>query len=160
MPRLIAGVILSMTRVQLAVASMDSAGCALPTWKLVTKAVVPRGLDPLLVMEKLLSAVGAVDTIVIHQPEAPAVLLRRYAHDTVMLVQPPHPKSRALWTPLMPKDWAPLLSAHWRVVDLVYAHVLREYQSSILRDRTHGDANSVEEFFEQFKYRPQAPATQ
>jgi hypothetical protein len=113
----------------------------------VTSALVPRGLDPLVVLEKLLSAMGEVDTILIHQPEARAVLLRRYAHDAVVLVQPSLVKSRMLWTLLIPKDWAPVLMAHWRVVDLVYAHARREYQAQ------HCAADATD-FFEQFRYRP------
>ena len=77
MSRLVAAVTLSMTKVQVAVAFKNGPGCALPTWKLVTKAVVPRGLYPILVMETLLSAVGEVDTILVHQPEARPLLLRR-----------------------------------------------------------------------------------
>jgi hypothetical protein len=152
MSRLVAGVILSTTRVQVAVASMDTS----PNWKLVTSAVVPRGLNPLLVLENLLSAVGEVDTILIHQPEARSVLLRRYAQDTVVLVQPAHAKSRVLWTKLMPKDWASLLMAHWRVVDLVYTLARREYQVAAIGERSAGDkhVSSAADFFERFKYRP------
>jgi hypothetical protein len=147
MSRLVAGVILCMTRVQLAVASMDTSGRPMLNWKLVTSAVVPRGLDPLVVLEKLLSTVGEVDTILIHQPEARSVLLRRFAQYIVVLVQPPHAESRVLWTPLVPKDWAPLLMAQWRVVDLVYTHARREYQAAAIGERSAGASSA--DFFEQ-----------
>ena len=152
MSRLVAGVILCMTRVQLAVASMDTSGRPMLDWKLVTSAVVPRRLDPLVVLEQLLATVDEADTILVHQSEARAVLLRRFEQRTVMLVQPPHAKSRVLWTPLMPKDWAPLLTAHWRVVDLVYTLARREYQVAIYTE--HRDASSAADFFDRFKYRP------
>ena len=147
-----------MTRVQLAVASMDTSGRPMLNWKLVTSAVVPRRLDPLVVLERLLATVGEVDAILVHQREARAVLLHRFAQDAVVLVQPPHAKSRALWTPLMPKDWAPLLTAYWRVVDLVYTLARREHQAAVHTE--HKDDSSAAGFFERFKYRPPLGSTQ
>jgi hypothetical protein len=124
MSRLITAAILSSTRVQLAVAVIavkPSSGRV--EWKVCTEAVVTRGVDPLLVLERLLlpEVSTEVDVILVHQPEARSMLLRRYAQNTVVLMQPPHQKSRALWLPLVPKEWAPLLTAHWRLADLVYA---------------------------------------
>jgi hypothetical protein len=113
-----------------------------------TEAVVPRDVDPLLVVERLLSALHSeVDVILVHQPEALSVLLRRYAQDTIVLVQTPHAKSRALWASLVPREWAPLLLAHWKVADLVYTYTRRLHQAAVL-DRTAGA------FFGQFSCRP------
>jgi hypothetical protein len=149
MSRLIAAVIMSSTRVNVTAASIFHP-TAPPQWRLCTEAVVAKGVDPLLVVERLLSLVGAeVDVMLIHQSEARRLLLRRYAHDSIVLVQQPHVKSRALWTPLMPKEWAPLLMAHWRVADLVYAYTRRLYQAAALGIE-QADAN----FFDRFKYKP------
>ena len=137
---------------------MDTSDRPLLNWKLVTSAVVPRRLDPLVVVEQMLSAVGEVDTILVQQSEARAVLLRRLAQDAVVLVQPPHAKSRVLWTPLIPKDWASLLTAHWQVVDLVYTLARREYQAAIHTE--HKAASSAAGFFDRFKYRPSLGSTQ
>jgi hypothetical protein len=77
----------------------------------VTEAVVSRGVDPHQVLDKLLSAVGDVsDILTISQSHAPCFFVA--THDTVVQVQSPHSKSRVVWMPLMPKDWAPLLNAH------------------------------------------------
>jgi hypothetical protein len=149
MSRLIAAVTLSSTRVRVAVASIFHAS-APPQWKLCTESVVPKAVDPLLVLERLLSALGDdVDVLLIDQPEARSLLLQRYAQDTIVLVQPPHAKSRALWTPLAPKEWAPLLMAHWRVADLVYTYTRRLHQAAVLDDVPR----SAEAFFDRFRYR-------
>jgi hypothetical protein len=114
-----------------------------------------RAVDPLLVLERLLSIVGEIDVILVHQAAASSVLLRRYAQRMVVLVQPPHPKSKGLWSPTVPKTWAPLLMAHWRVVDLIYTHIYRSRQAAALdsaRAASTIAAAAARTFFDQFRY--------
>jgi len=147
MSRLIAAVTFSSTRAHVAAASV-SRQSAVPVWRLCAEVVLPKDVDPLLVVERLLSALHSeVEVILVHQPEALSVLLRRYAQDTIVLVQTPHAKSQALWAPLVPREWAPLLLAHWKVADLVYTYTRRLHQAAVL-GRTAGA------FFGQFSCRP------
>jgi len=147
---MIAAISFSSTRVQIAAATKEHP----PQWRLCTEVVVPKRVDPLLVVERLLSALGGeVDVILVHQPEARSLLLRRYAKDTIVRVQPPDVKCRVLWKALMPKEWAPLLVAHGRVTDLILAYTRRGHQAAVLSGNV---ASSEDAFFDRFKYRPDA----
>ena len=161
MPRLIAAVTLSPNRMQVAVACLSQVS-APPEWRMCTEAVVPRTVDPLLVLEQLLSVVGEIDVILVHQAEASSMLLRRYDQHVVVLVQPPHPKSKVLWAQSMPKEWAPLLMARWRVVDLIYLHTRRLRQAAALggeRAASTIAAAAAGTIFDQFRYAPSRHGT-
>ena len=156
MCRLIAAVTVSPNRMQVAVASVSQVS-APPEWRMCTEAVVARTVDPLLVLERLLSVVGEIDVILVHQAEASSMLLCRYGPHMIMLVQPPHPKSKVLWAPSVPKEWAPLLMAHWRVADLICLHTRRLRQAEALRDERAAStkaAAAAGTIFDQFRYAP------
>jgi hypothetical protein len=161
MSRLIAAVTLSPNRMQVAVASLSHVS-APPQWRLCTEAVIARTVDPLLVLERLLAVVGEIDVILVHQPEAASMLLRRYGQQTVVVVQSPHPKSKVLWASSVPKAWAPLLMAHWRVADLIYLHTRRLRQAAALDDERAAStivAAAAGTIFDQFRYAPSRHGT-
>ena len=110
-----------------------------------TKAVVGRTVDPLLVLERLLSMVGEIDAILVHQAEASSVLLCRHTQQMVVLVQPPHPKSKALWSPVVSNAWPPLLMAHWRVVDLIYTLLSIFLSAVCCPDGVDGDGGMIDQ---------------
>ena len=156
MSRLIAAVTLSPNRMQVAVACLSQVSAPLE-WRMCTEAVVARTVDPLLVLEQLLSVVGDIDVILVHQAEASSMLLCRYGPHMLVLVQPPHPKSKVLWAQSVPREWAPLLLAHWRVVDLIYLHTRRLRQAAALgKERAASTiaAAAAGTCFDQFRYAP------
>ena len=154
MPRLIAAVTVSPNRMQVAVASISQVS-APPEWRLCTEAVVARTVDPLRVLEQLLSVVGEIDVILVHQAETSSMLRRRYGQHMVALVQSPHSKSKALWAQSVPKKWAPLLMAHWRVADLIYLYTRRLRQAAALREERAASTNATAAagtIFDRFRY--------
>jgi hypothetical protein len=116
----ITAIILSQGKLELAAAQFEPD--AQPKWMTCTTIAVAASVDPRVVVERFCAA---SDLILVHQPEVRSMLLHRYAHNTVLLVSRPHVKSRALWSPLVPKDWAAQLLAQWHVADLVYTYVRR-----------------------------------
>ena len=143
MPTPITAITLSKRKLELAAAQFEPG--QQPKWRMCTKIALPASADPLTAVERFCAS---SDLILVHQPAVRSMLLRRFAHDTVLLVSPPHVKSRALWSPLVPKDWAAQLLAQWQAVDLVYTHVRRANQARLL------PSLSASVFFDQFKYRP------
>ena len=120
MSNLIAAVVLSKGKLQLVAVELDSNQTI--EWKLCVEVVVPALVDPLLILEKHFAPLSNARFILVHQQEVLTLLQRRYARGVLVHADPPQLRSRELWSPWMPEDWAPLLSAHWRVADLIYAH--------------------------------------
>ena len=120
MSDLIAAVVLSKGKLQLAAVELRSDQTV--EWKLCVEVVVPALVDPLLILEKHFALLSNARFILVHQQEVLTLLQRRYARRVLVHADPPQLKSRELWSPWTPQDWAPLLSAHWRVADLIHAH--------------------------------------
>ena len=129
MSNLIAAVVLSKGKLQLAAVELRSDQAI--EWKLCVEVVVPVLVDPLLILEKHFALLSDARFILVYQQEVLILLQRRHPRRALVQVDPPQLKSRELWSPWMPQDWAPLLSAHWRVADLIYAHRRRMGHASL-----------------------------
>jgi hypothetical protein len=152
MYNLVTAIAVSKARIQFAAATIQSRWK--PQWQRCMEVVVPKSVDPIQIIEQLCGADPSV--ILVCQREVQSLLLHRYAHDTVRLVDEVHAKSRAFWWPLLPTRWASLLRSHWRVAGMIYVHAWRANQAALLAKVEK--PLSAAGFFDQFRYRPAAAA--
>ena len=119
------------------------------------EVVLSKSSDPVHIVEQLCAADPAV--ILVCQPELRSLLLRRYAHDTVVLVNESSLSNtrkvsrasirRAFWWTFVPDPWKPSLDACWQVADMTYSYCR---QRTIRQDTTTS-------LFDRYRYRPTTP---
>ena len=121
-------------------------------WKMCAEVVVPASLNHLIMMEQLLAILGDVDRILVYQAEARSCLLRRYAHDMVVMVDQPNSRSRALWPRATQLICTSQLLACWQAADMIFSHVRRLNHSAPLN--VTNEITPVLGVFDQYRYRP------
>ena len=149
MSAVIVAVVLTKTTLQLAAATIESRWQ--PQWQKCIRVVLTKSSNPTQIVEQLC---GDPSLILVCQPDVRSLLLRRYAHDTVRLVNEVQGNSRALWWPVLPASWAPLLRSQWRAAGMVYVHSWGASQAAVLARAEK--PLSADDFFDQFRYRPAA----
>ena len=126
-----------------------------PEWKLCVEVAVPAAIDPLTVIQPLLTALGGVSAILVHQVKARSLLLHCYAQDVVVMVSQPTSHSRALWSSTaISASWSALLAVHWQwqPADMIHAHARRAEQTAT----KDGEPRSglALGLFDKYRYRP------
>ena len=125
-----------------------------PQWKLCVEVAVSAAIDPLTVIQPLLTVLGGVSAILVHQAEARSLLLQLYAQDMVVMVSQPTSRSRAVWssTASISASWSALLTVYWQPVDMIHAHARRAEQ----RATKDGEPRSglASGLFDKYRYRP------
>jgi hypothetical protein len=149
MSTVIVAVVLTKTTLQFAAATIQSGWQ--PQWQKCIRVVLTKSSNPIQIVEQLC---GEPSMILVCQPDVQSLLLRRYAHDTVRLVDEVQGKSRALWWPVLPVSWAPALRSQWRAAGLIYVHAWGASQAALLAQAEK--PLSADDVFDQFRYRPAA----
>ena len=154
MSTLVIAVVLSTTRLHFAAATIPEAGWQ-PQWQRCVEVVVTKSSDPVQVVEQLCGADPSV--ILVSQPELRSMLLRRYTHDTVTLVDESttgssraskHRQRPSFWWAYVPNAWEAATKQSWRVADMVYTYARRTHLTQL-------DAPlSGSGLFDRYKYVP------
>ena len=134
-------------RLQFAAATVQSGGQ--PQWRLCLEVVLPnKASNPVQIVEQLCSGTDP-SVILVCQQDARSLLLHRYAHDTLTLVDSSS-TSCTSWWPSVPSAWESTLKAHWQVADMIYTHARRIHQAQLLPLPVDVKGS----LFERYRYRP------
>ena len=120
---LVVVVLTTSTRLHFASAVVQPASTS---WRQCLEVVLSRSSDPVHIVEQLCLGCGPDPSVIlVCQPELRSVLLRRYAHDTVVLVEGASATGSArgsVWWPVVLERWRAALTRMWRVADMMYSH--------------------------------------
>ena len=152
----VVAVVLAPTRLQFASSTYQPTSTSWqPQWQKCVEVVLPKSSDPVHIVEQLCAADPSV--ILVCRPELRSLLLRRYAHDMVVLVDESGlsktskvgraGRRRAFWWTFVPDPWKPSLDACWQVADMTYSYCR---QCTIRQDTTTS-------LFDRYRYRPATP---
>lgn len=156
----ITATVLTRTTLQFGAATVQSGW--LPQWSICVEVLLPMGSNVTQIMRIIEQLCGGTDpsVMLVCQEQVRSLLLYRYAHNTVTLVEDisrsSASKSRskrcALWWSFVPITWKSTLKEHWQVADMIYTHARRAY----LRQRQFQTPPSADDLFDQYRYRPAA----
>jgi hypothetical protein len=153
MSTVIVAVLRTKTTLQFAAATIQSGWQ--PQWQKCIRVVLTKSSNPIQIVEQLCGGAGEDPSLIlVCQPDVRSLLLPRYAHDTVRLVNEVQGNCRALWWPVLPASWAPALRSQWRAAGLIYVHAWGASQAALLAQAEKPP--SADDFFDQFRYRPAA----
>ena len=159
MANVVVAVVYSATRLQFASATIQS-DCESgwqPQWQRCVEVVLTKSSDPVQVVEQLCGGADAdPSVIVVSQLELRSMLLRRYAHDTIILVdetarEPNRRNGRkqpAIWWPFVPNAWEAATKQNWRVADMLYTYARRIHLEEL------GVPPSGSGLFDRYRYVP------
>ena len=151
------------TRFHIVAGTVESGGREVD-WEVCTEialSAIPSG-DPLVGIDQcFVELLSEATHILVCQRGIRNLLLHtfdRVLDDQVKLMDTPIQRECMLWPSFTSRRWEPLLSQHWKAVDLVYTHIRRAHQTAVANGMRQKQMTN-KDFFQQYAYQPLHKAT-